>query len=399
MPSSRHSQAYVGARRRRTPTAARDSLRPGRHWQNPTRKRVHRSRERRRRARSERGARCHTEAGRRTGRSPTRSSRSLGSSTATQRAVAHEKLRSAIAELVSGDVDEVTAHIALLIGLEGADEVRERRMLFLSARRFVEWLRGRTADDAGLRGSPLGGREHARPARGLRVTHPGPSAPARRSGPSGAPYGATRLGRRPACVHGAPPRTTEPRHTRASSPPSCWDGRSRMSRRRPRWPRLPEGNPLFIEELAASFAERATTGRLPTTVHGIISARLDALPADERTFLLDASVVGKTFWRGALEKLGLENWACAGDHRHARGTRPHKARADLTDSGRRADLVQAHAHPRRCVCDAAARRAPRRHAHRWRCSWRGRRRRRAQLPQPSPITGASLTSPAARCRS
>ena len=67
-----------------------------------------------------------------------------------------------------------------------------------------------------------------------------------------------------------------------------------------------EGNPLFIEELAASFAERATTGRLPTTVHGIISARLDALPADERTFLLDASVVGKTFWRGALEKLGWE---------------------------------------------------------------------------------------------
>jgi predicted ATPase len=64
-----------------------------------------------------------------------------------------------------------------------------------------------------------------------------------------------------------------------------------------------EGNPLFIEELAASVAENATKEftELPTTIRGIVSARLDALPPDERAVLLDAAVVGKIFWTGALE--------------------------------------------------------------------------------------------------
>ena len=64
-----------------------------------------------------------------------------------------------------------------------------------------------------------------------------------------------------------------------------------------------EGNPLFIEELAASVAENATKefAELPTTIRGIVSARLDALPPDERAVLLDAAVVGKVFWTGALE--------------------------------------------------------------------------------------------------
>jgi predicted ATPase len=65
-----------------------------------------------------------------------------------------------------------------------------------------------------------------------------------------------------------------------------------------------EGNPLFIEQLAAAMAESSTSGdALPTTVRGIVAARLDALPALERALLLDAAVVGKTFWRGALERI------------------------------------------------------------------------------------------------
>jgi class 3 adenylate cyclase len=64
------------------------------------------------------------------------------------------------------------------------------------------------------------------------------------------------------------------------------------------------GNPLFIEQLAATMAESsATGGSMPTTIRGILSARLDALPAQERALLLDAAVVGKTFWRGALERI------------------------------------------------------------------------------------------------
>jgi eukaryotic-like serine/threonine-protein kinase len=63
------------------------------------------------------------------------------------------------------------------------------------------------------------------------------------------------------------------------------------------------GNPLFIEQLAATVAESSgAPGTLPTTIRGILAARLDALPAEERALLLDAAVVGKTFWRGALER-------------------------------------------------------------------------------------------------
>jgi eukaryotic-like serine/threonine-protein kinase len=66
------------------------------------------------------------------------------------------------------------------------------------------------------------------------------------------------------------------------------------------------GNPLFIEELASSVAEGTTdpTRSLPTSVVSIIAARIDALPARERQVLLNASVIGQTFWRSLLA--GLE---------------------------------------------------------------------------------------------
>ena len=66
-----------------------------------------------------------------------------------------------------------------------------------------------------------------------------------------------------------------------------------------------EGNPLFIEELAAVVAERSAevVDALPTTIRSILAARLDALEPDERSVLLDAAVVGKIFWRGVLERI------------------------------------------------------------------------------------------------
>ncbi len=67
---------------------------------------------------------------------------------------------------------------------------------------------------------------------------------------------------------------------------------------------MAEGNPLFIEELTASIAERSTEDELPTTVRAIIAARLDSLPPDERSVLVDASVAGRVFWRGALVEMG-----------------------------------------------------------------------------------------------
>lgn len=70
-----------------------------------------------------------------------------------------------------------------------------------------------------------------------------------------------------------------------------------------------EGNPLFIEELSASLAEQSTRDvrELPTSVRAIIAARLDSLPPDERSVIVDASVVGRVFWRGALVEMSERN--------------------------------------------------------------------------------------------
>ncbi|HKU59210.1 MAG TPA: AAA family ATPase [Gaiellaceae bacterium] len=65
-----------------------------------------------------------------------------------------------------------------------------------------------------------------------------------------------------------------------------------------------EGNPLFIEQLAAVLRDGETSSeQLPTTIRDLVAARLDALPGAERSLLLDAAVVGKVFWRGAVERL------------------------------------------------------------------------------------------------
>src|SRR4029079_14265638 len=65
-----------------------------------------------------------------------------------------------------------------------------------------------------------------------------------------------------------------------------------------------EGNPLFIEEIVASVTERTdSSGELPPSIRSIISARLDSLPPPEREALLDAAVMGKVFWSGALQRM------------------------------------------------------------------------------------------------
>src|SRR5579864_426857 len=66
------------------------------------------------------------------------------------------------------------------------------------------------------------------------------------------------------------------------------------------------GNPLFIEQLAATVSESGGDQSLPTTIRGLLAARLDALPPAERALVLDASVGGKVFWRGALERMGRD---------------------------------------------------------------------------------------------
>jgi class 3 adenylate cyclase/tetratricopeptide (TPR) repeat protein len=68
-----------------------------------------------------------------------------------------------------------------------------------------------------------------------------------------------------------------------------------------------EGNPLFVEEtirmLIESSAGDGSAGRVPDTLQALIAARIDHLDPAAKTLLQRASVVGRVFWRGAIEHL------------------------------------------------------------------------------------------------
>jgi class 3 adenylate cyclase/tetratricopeptide (TPR) repeat protein len=64
-----------------------------------------------------------------------------------------------------------------------------------------------------------------------------------------------------------------------------------------------EGNPLFVEQLLAMIVEGGSSERVPPTIHALLDARLDALPAKERELVERASVVGLEFEWEALAAL------------------------------------------------------------------------------------------------
>ncbi len=66
------------------------------------------------------------------------------------------------------------------------------------------------------------------------------------------------------------------------------------------------GNPLYTEQFARMLTERGdgTDLQLPETVQALIAARLDTLSPELKGLLHDASVVGRTFWTGAVAALG-----------------------------------------------------------------------------------------------
>lgn len=79
------------------------------------------------------------------------------------------------------------------------------------------------------------------------------------------------------------------------------------------------GNPYYLEELVmmciddgviviadpvwSVHMDRLATLRVPTTLAGVIRARLDGLPPPEHTVLQQASVVGRVFWDAAVAKI------------------------------------------------------------------------------------------------
>jgi class 3 adenylate cyclase/tetratricopeptide (TPR) repeat protein len=68
------------------------------------------------------------------------------------------------------------------------------------------------------------------------------------------------------------------------------------------------GNPLFAETIANRIADQEGTSvaELPDTVQGLLAARLDALNPAERDLVAHASVIGRTFWKSALEPVAAE---------------------------------------------------------------------------------------------
>lgn len=66
-----------------------------------------------------------------------------------------------------------------------------------------------------------------------------------------------------------------------------------------------EGNPYFLDQLVAHVADGGS-GALPDTLHALLAARVDSLPAPEKRLLQAASVVGRVFWVEPLRGLGYD---------------------------------------------------------------------------------------------
>lgn len=219
---------------------------------------------------------------------------------------ASEKLRAAVVELVGSkqEGEEHARHLAVLLGLGGEESISDRDTLFFSARVLLESIATREPTvllfedihwaDASLLDllETLAARVRDVPLLLLALARP------------------ELLAERPGWGGGLPAYTALPLE-RLSDDAAHELAQGLLERAGSRKAqieavaRTAEGNPLFIEELAASLAERTTdeTQELPTSVRGIIAARLDALPADERAVVLDAAVVGRVFWKGTLARM------------------------------------------------------------------------------------------------
>jgi class 3 adenylate cyclase len=218
---------------------------------------------------------------------------------------AQAKLDSALVELVGPSEAHAHAeHLGMLIGLGGEGDVADRETLFFSARVLVESLASRAPtlllfeDIHWADGSLLDLLEtlatRVREVPLLLLAMARPEMLSERPGWGGGlpAYTALPLDR---LSNDASEELAERLLARLDAP----DGRAAAVAQ------TAEGNPLFIEELAASLSERSAgdVGELPTSVRAIVAARLDALPPAERTVLVDASVVGRVFWRGALARM------------------------------------------------------------------------------------------------
>jgi class 3 adenylate cyclase len=211
-----------------------------------------------------------------------------------------DKLRTRTAELLAeADADSalVAGHLGVIVGIDAGSEASDRDALFASARQFLEgaareqptvlvfedihWADANMLDLI----EALATRVRDLPLLFLTLSRPELHDTRERWAAGIADYTALTL---------AP---LGERHARELAVRRLGD-----TERVDEVIRVAEGNPLFIEQLAATIDETAS-GTLPTSVRALVAARLDALPRAERALLIDAAVVGKVFWEGALHAM------------------------------------------------------------------------------------------------
>ena len=86
---------------------------------------------------------------------------------------------------------------------------------------------------------------------------------------------------------------------------SLLDGPQALPESRARIAEAAEGNPLFLEQMAAMLAERSGRSEtaLPPSIQALLAARLDQLDPVEREVIERAAVVGREFSRAAVSAL------------------------------------------------------------------------------------------------
>ena len=72
-----------------------------------------------------------------------------------------------------------------------------------------------------------------------------------------------------------------------------------------------EGNPLFLQQMAAMAAEQVDELSVPPSIQAVLAERLDRLTADERLVLERASVVGRDFSLAAVAALSAAGGAAS----------------------------------------------------------------------------------------
>ncbi len=217
--------------------------------------------------------------------------------------VARDKLKLAVERLLPDDeTAETFRHLALVLGLAPDADVPEMQLLFFAARRFME--------RAGLQQPTVFVFEDIHWAQPSEIALLEYLAQHLRDSPVMIVAAARPelLDAHPSWGAGLAAQTTIPLDPLQAQDAEVLATHVVRALGEPRFDlaRVVEtagGNPLFLEELTASLLELGTTQDLPVTVREAIAARIDALPADARTALLAAAVVGKTFWRGAVAAL------------------------------------------------------------------------------------------------